>query len=127
MSDYLPQSAVTLEERSQTEDETHSMQVSTNKNKLTFDDLPFEIRKYIFEFCGFREYLDWKPKGDRRPNPYQHLLIALLPQLSSYQQLLQMSYELDWVHLDRDNKWCLGGMPATVMGMIKKLHITVEE
>jgi hypothetical protein len=85
MSDYLPQSVVTLEEPSQIEDETDSMQVSTNKNMLTFDDLPFEIRKYIFEFCGFREYLDWKPRGDRRPNPYQHLLIALLPQLSSYQ------------------------------------------
>jgi hypothetical protein len=40
---------------------------------------------------------------------------------------MQMSYELDWVHLDRDNKWCPGGMPVTVVGMIKKLRITVEE
>jgi hypothetical protein len=43
MSDYLPQSVVTLEEPSQTEDETHTMQVSTKVNKLTFDDLPLEI------------------------------------------------------------------------------------
>jgi hypothetical protein len=109
MSDYLPQSVVALE------------------RKLTFDDLPFEIREYIFEFCGFSEYLEWKPKEDRRPNPYQPLLTALRPQPSSYQQLLQISYELDWVHLDSKNKWCLEGMPAALMGMIKKLHITVKK
>jgi hypothetical protein len=103
---------------------------------LTFDGLPFEIRKYIFEFCGFSEYLEWKPKGGRRPNPYQPLLAALQrkpPSSSpSYQQLLQISYELDWVHLDSKNKWCLERMPtaltpATLMEMIKKLHITVEQ
>jgi hypothetical protein len=127
MSDCLPQSVVTLEEPSQTEDETHSMQVSCKENGLTFDDLPFEIRKCIFEFCGFREYLGWKPKGERRPISYQPLLTALRPQAFSYQQMLQISYELDNVYLERKNNWSLEGMPVTIMRMIKKLHIIVEE
>jgi hypothetical protein len=126
MSDCNPQSLVILDKPSQIDAETGSL-FASKKKKLAFDDLPFEIRKYIFEFCGFREYLDWKPKGDRRPNPYQPLLVALRPQPFSYQQMLQLSYDLDTVYLERKNNWSLEGMPVTVMRMIKKLLIIVEE
>jgi hypothetical protein len=38
-----------------------------------------------------------------------------------------MSYDLDTVYLERKNNWSFEGMPVTVMRMIKKLHIIVEE
>jgi hypothetical protein len=126
MSDNPPQRVVTHDEHSQIENGIRSL-CGSKKEKVTFDDFPFEIRHHIFELCGFREYLAWKPKGERRPSPYQSLLTALRPQTLAYQQMLQMSYELDTIYLEIKNNWSLEGMPVTVRRMVKKLHIIVEE
>jgi hypothetical protein len=126
MSDYPPQRVVTHDEHPQIENGIRSLSDS-KKKKPTFDNLPFEILQHIFELCGFREYLAWKRKGERRPNPYQPLLTALRPQPLAYQQMLQMSYELDTIYLERKNNWSLEGLPVTVRTMVKKLHIIVPE
>lgn len=126
MLDYLLQSVVTPEEPSQTEDETHSMQVSTNKNKLTFDDLPFEIRQYIFGFCGCRESKTGSQRGQETQSLPASSYCSSTPTILILTTTLNV-VRLGLIHLDSKNKRCLDGMRVTVMGMIKKLHITVEE